>query len=736
MTKVNFLDHHFACLIATILVLTMGANATDDGRKVYIVYLGSLPQGEFSPLSQHLNILEDVLEGSSSRDSLVRSYKRSFNGFAAKLTEKEREKLCNKDGVVSIFPSNLLQLQTTRSWDFMGLSETIERKPAVESDVIVGVIDTGIWPESPSFSDEGFGPPPKKWKGVCSGGKNFTCNKKVIGAQLYNSLNDPDDSVRDRDGHGSHTASTAAGNKIKGASFYGVAEGSARGGVPSARIAVYKVCFQSGCADADVLAAFDDAISDGVDIISVSLGKGSAPNLNEDSLAIGSFHAMAKGILTLNSAGNGGPNTYSVGSVAPWMVSVAASTTDRQIITKVVLGNGTTLAGSSINTFVLNGTEFPLVYGKDATRTCDEYEAQLCSGDCLERSLVEGKIILCRSITGDRDAHEAGAVGSISQEFDVPSIVPFPISTLNEEEFRMIETYYISTKNPQANILKSESTKDSSAPVVASFSSRGPNTIIPEILKPDITAPGVDILAAYSPVAPVTDEAEDKRSVKYTILSGTSMSCPHVAGIAAYIKTFHPDWSPSAIQSALITTAWPMNGTTYDDGELAFGSGHVDPVKAVSPGLVYEALKADYINMMCSMGYDTKTVRLVSGDNSSCPKDTKGSPKDLNYPSMAVKVEETKSFKVEFPRTVTNFGSANSTYKATVINTNSHIKVQVNPDILSFKLEKEKKSFVVTVVGQGLDSFEAPIAAASLVWSDGTHSVRSPIVAYIDRNIG
>ncbi|RVW56646.1 Subtilisin-like protease SBT4.11 [Vitis vinifera] len=145
--------------------------------QVYIVYLGSLPQGEFSPLSQHLDILEDVLEGSSSRDSLVRSYKRSFNGFAAKLTEKEREKLCNKDGVVSIFPSNLLQLQTTRSWDFMGLSETIERKPAVESDVIVGVIDTGIWPESPSFSDEGFGPPPKKWKGVCSGGKNFTCNK-------------------------------------------------------------------------------------------------------------------------------------------------------------------------------------------------------------------------------------------------------------------------------------------------------------------------------------------------------------------------------------------------------------------------------------------------------------------------------------------------------------------------------------------------------------------------------
>lgn len=176
-----------------------------------------------------------------------------------------------------------------------------------------------------------------------------------------------------------------------------------------------------------------------------------------------------------------------------------------------------------------------------------------------------------------------------------------------------------------------------------------------------------------------------------------------------------------------------MNGTTYGDGELAFGSGHVDPVKAVSPGLVYEAFKADYIMMMCSMGYDTKTVRVISGDDSSCPNDTTGSAKDLNYPSMAVKVEVGKSFKVEFPRTVTNVGSANSTYKAQVINRSSHIKdLKVNPDVLSFKLGKEKKSFVVTVVGGGLDPMEAPIAAASLVWSDGTHSVRSSIVAYTD----
>ena len=181
----------------------------------------------------------------------------------------------------------------------------------------------------------------------------FSYYRKVIGARVYNSNNDSDDSARDVEGHGSHTASTAAGNKIKGVNFYGIAEGNARGGVPSARIAVYKVCFQSRCSDSDVLAAFDDAISDGVDIISVSLGAVLAENLNEGSLAIGSFHAMAKGILTLNSAGNEGPQIYSVASVAPWMVSVAASTTDRKIISKVVLGDGTTLAVCIINSLFI-----------------------------------------------------------------------------------------------------------------------------------------------------------------------------------------------------------------------------------------------------------------------------------------------------------------------------------------------------------------------------------------------
>nr|CAN62173.1 hypothetical protein VITISV_027754 [Vitis vinifera] len=676
----NFSFLQLVCFIVFIFIIICQHGAADEESKasyifVYIVYLGSLREGEFSPLSQHLSILDTVLDGSSSKDSLVRSYKRSFNGFAAHLTDKQIEKVASMEGVVSIFPNRLLQLHTTRSWDFMGFSETVKRNPTVESDTIIGVIDSGIWPELQSFSDEGFSSIPKKWKGVCQGGKNFTCNKKVIGARAYNSIDKNDDSARDTVGHGTHTASTAAGNIVEDASFFGVASGNARGGVPSARIAVYKVCTADGCTIADILAGFDDAISDGVDIITVSLGSvAGAFFLDKDPIAIGSFHAMVKGILTLNSAGNNGPSPGSVLSIAPWMVSVAASTTDREIITKVVLGDGKIINGHSINSFVLNGTKFPLVDGKKAGLTNNS--------DC----------------------------------------VTYP--TLNT-----ILRFRVIYRKPEADILRSDSIKNVSAPMLASFSGRGPSSLLAEIIKPDISAPGVDILAAFSPVAPITESLDDKRRAKYSIISGTSMSCPHAAGAAAYVKTFHPDWSPSAIRSALMTTAWPMNATANPAAEFGYGSGHINPVKAINPGLVYEAFKDDYIKMMCGLGFDAEKVRLISGDNTTtCTTGvTQGAVRDLNYPSMASTADQHKPFNIRFPRTVTNVGQANSTYQAK-ITADPLMKVQVNPNVLSFTSLNEKKTFVVTVSGEALD--KQPNVSASLVWTDGTHSVRSPIFIY------
>nr|POF27184.1 subtilisin-like protease sbt4.4 [Quercus suber] len=555
--------------------------------------------------------------------------------------------------VLSVFPSRTLQLQTTRSWNFVGLTETAKRNPTVESDVIVGVIDSGIWPESESFRDEGFGPSPKKWK-VNLLELELTPRVKVLPQGMMKK------------------ALHEEGFHLQGLQHT----------KPVIHLGVKNRTY-------------------GVDFITISVSGEPIP-FKSDAIAISSFHAMEKGVLTLQSAGNNGPIASTVSSVAPWLFSLAASSTDREII---------------INSFTLNGTKFPLVYWKDASSNCNGSDARSNAEGCLDSSLVEGKIIVCDDIQGFEEAYRAGALGVImlnDERKDVALVFPLPASTLAIDQYGALQSFLSSTKNPKGSILKSEATKNTHAPVVASFSARGPNSVVGYILKPDISAPGIDILAAYSPDASPSGVDDDKRSVKYSILSGTSMACPHVAGAAAYLKTFHPDWSPSAIKSALMTTAWPMNATKQDeyaDGEFAFGVGHINLVKAIEPGLVYEASKDDYLKMLCSLNISSF---------GTCPKDVRGSPKDLNYPSMQAQVEAVKSFTVEFPRTVTNVGPAVSKYEAKVVVANSEINVIVKPSTLSFKSSGEKKSFIVTVFGKGLHTSNR--LSESLVWSDGTHN--------------
>ncbi|CAA7036687.1 unnamed protein product [Microthlaspi erraticum] len=725
-----------SCLLSFLFALLVSfASATkdDQDKQVYIVYMGALPaRVDYMPTSHHTSLLQDVTGESAIENRLVRSYKRSFNGFAARLTESEREILASMEEVVSVFPSKKLKLQTTTSWDFMGLKQGkgSKRNLSIESDTIIGVIDSGVYPESDSFSGKGFGPPPKKWKGVCKGGKNFSCNNKLIGARYYTPKTEGlPESARDNMGHGSHTASTAAGNAVKDVSFYGLGNGTVRGGVPAARIAVYKVCDPGdpGCTTDGILSAFDDAIADKVDLITISIGGDDSSLFEVDTIAIGAFHAMAKGILTVNSAGNSGPQPSTLSSVAPWIFTVAASNTNRGFVTKVVLGNGKTIDGRSINSFDLNGTKYPLVYGKSASSSCSAASARFCAPGCLDSRLVKGKIVLCDSANNPDEAQAMGAVASITKSSiaDVGSIFSFPVSVLLEADYNTVISYMNSTKNPKATVLKSETTFKQTAPVIASYSSRGPNTIIPDILKPDITAPGSEILAAYSPYAPPSKS--DTRHVKYSVLTGTSMSCPHVAGVAAYIKTFHPHWSPSMIKSAIMTTAWPMNASTTPMAEFAYGAGHVDPITAIHPGLVYEANKSDHITFLCGLNYSGKKLRLISGESSNCAKEqAKSLPRNLNYPSMTAQVSTTKPFKVTFRRTVTNVGMANATYKAKVVG--SKLKVKVVPNVLSFKSLYEKKSFTVTVSGRSLHA--ESLVSAHLIWSDGFHSVRIPIVVY------
>ncbi|XP_065869776.1 cucumisin-like [Euphorbia lathyris] len=727
-----------ACILLVNLINcgTCSSHDISDGeRKVYIVYMGERPKGEFSASMLHTSMLQQIL-GSAASDYLLHSYHRSFNGFAAKLTQEEKQKIDGMEGVVSVFLSQKKKLHSTRSWNFMNFPVNVTRSTN-ESNIIVGMLDTGVWPESQSFNDEGFGPPPSKWKGICQGSSNFTCNNKVIGARYYHSDGavgpEEFDSPRDSEGHGTHTASTVAGDIVSQASLLGFASGTARGGVPSARIAVYKICWSDDCSDADILAAFDDAIADGVDIISLSVG-GSAMDYFEDSIAIGAFHSMKNGILTSNSAGNEGPTPESVSNCSPWSLSVAASTIDRKFVTKLKLGNGAIIEGVSINTFSIENTMYPIIYAGNALNTSSGKTGsspRSCMLDSLNNTLVEGKIVLCDDRFDEEYLLSIGAFGIVSNfgsRGDVAYIFALPATLISPTNMTYVLKYLNSTSEPTATIFKSVESKDEFAPSVVSFSSRGPSPITKDILKPDLTGPGVDILAAWSQATSVTGSKMDKRVLPYSIISGTSMSCPHASAAAAYVKSFHPTWSPAAIKSALMTTAYPMTSSRNTDAEFAYGSGQINPTKSVDPGLVYDAEELDYVKFLCGQGYNSTQLQLVTGDSSACSKQINGTVWDLNYPSFGVSVLSGETIARKFRRTVTNVGSASSTYKA-LIHAPSGLKIKVQPDVLSFQFVGQKQDFTVTVEAIGSDEY--PISSGILIWDDGVHLVRTPIVGFI-----
>ncbi|KAL2333302.1 hypothetical protein Fmac_014515 [Flemingia macrophylla] len=698
----------------------------------YIVYTGNSMMDEASALTLYSNMLQEVADSIAETKSVEYHYKRSLGGFVAKLTEEEANRMDKHERVVAVFPNGKKQLQTTRSWDFLGFPLQVERA-AAESDIIIGVIDSGIWPESDSFNDKGFGPPPSKWKGACQT-KNFTCNNKVIGAKYYKadgSFSDDDPkSVRDLDGHGTHTASIAAGNQVSAASMLGLAQGTARGGAVNARIAVYKVCWFDGCNDADILAAFDDAIADGVDIISLSVGGFNDENYFRDAISIGAFHAERNGVLTVTAAGNNGPEPSSLNNFSPWSISVAASTIDRKFVTKVELGTNISYEGTSINTFDLKGKLYPIIYAGDApNKGFDGSLSRFCFRGSLNPNLTQGKIVLCDTrsrVTGPLAANAVGALTQGQSNRDAPTVFPLPASYLALQDGLAVYDYINSTSNPTATIFKSDEIKDTLAPFVASFSSRGPSHVTPEILKPDLVAPGVAILASWSPASPPSEVDGDNRTLNFNIISGTSMACPHVSGAAAYVKSFHPTWSPAAIRSALMTTAKQLSPKAELQAEFAYGAGQIDPSNAVYPGLVYDAGEIDYVRFLCGQGYSSNALKLITGDNSSCSETNYGSARDLNYASFALSVPHSNS-KVSgsFNRTVTNVGSATSTYRATVTAPEG-LKVEVNPCVLSFTSLNEKQTFVLTIEG----TLDEALVSASLAWDDGKFHVRSPIVVF------
>ncbi|CAL1386046.1 unnamed protein product [Linum trigynum] len=735
------------CLISSLLFLSSSAlpsvsAAATAAKRHYIVYMGSHSSSHSSSATEadlhavtsfHHDILATYLgDIERAREAIRYSYSRHINGFTAILNEGEAAQIAKHPGVVSVFPDRRKKLQTTHSWNFMLMENQFSDKATGKlvarpsplwkaakfgQDVIIANIDGGVWPESQSFSDEGYGPVPSRWKGTCAKA-GIRCNRKLIGAGYFNkgALAVPTDakagahadlySVRDFGGHGTHTLSTAAGNFVPGANFSGAALGVAKGGAPRARVASYKTCFNvpDSCLESDVLAAFEAAISDGVDVLSVSLGDDINYDYFADGLAIGAFHAVRAGITVVAAGGNVGPGLGTVSNLAPWMFTVAASTMDRSFETYAELRNGLRIKGASMTEALLPARKFyPLISAAEAAglRLNATRDALLCKPGSLDPAKVKGKVVAClrgdtSRLSKSNETAKAGAVGMIlcNDKSNGDEISPdphfIPTVQIGYKDGLKVFKYIKGTKNPEAYITGTFSRfGEKPAPAVCDFSSRGPNVLNPEIMKPDVTAPGDQILAAFSMNA--SSEAtgpDDPRRFPYQFESGTSMATPHVAGIVALIKAVHPHWSPSAIRSAIMTTARTKDNTGNRMTEVgggrtnsfAYGSGHVRPNQAANPGLVYDLTNNEYLDFLCSLGYNTSSIATFEPGH-KCSNSTRWSVFDFNYPSFSV--PKLGAGPVTMTRRVKNVGPP-GTYTAQVREPYG-VAVKVVPDVLKFE---------------------------------------------------
>ncbi|XP_052200000.1 subtilisin-like protease SBT1.8 [Diospyros lotus] len=742
------------CFLALLLASPSTAIPT---KRTYIVRMkhGHVPLS----YATHSDYYSAHLQSVAASDSLLYTYTAAYHGFAASLDPDQAEALRQSDAVLGVYEDTVYSLHTTRTPEFLGLDTQLGywNSPQLtkgSEDVIIGVLDTGVWPESKSFDDSGMSDVPSRWKGQCESGPNFSaslCNKKLIGARSFSRGyrmaigTDPKNSKevvspRDDDGHGSHTASTAAGAHVANASLLGYASGTARGMATRARVAAYKVCWKSGCFGTDILAGIDRAIADGVDVLSMSLGGGSAPYYR-DTIAIGAFAAMEKGIFVSCSAGNSGPSKSTLANLAPWIMTVGAGTLDRDFPAYAVLGNGHRFTGVSLYSGKGMGDEpVGLVYGKG-----NNGSSNVCLAGSLEPELVRGKVVLCdRGISARVEkgavVRNAGGVGMIlantaaSGEELVADSHLLPAVAVGRKVGDMIREYVKSESNPTAVLSFGGTVLNvRPSPVVAAFSSRGPNMVTPQILKPDVIGPGVNILAAWSEAIGPTGMANDARKTQFNIMSGTSMSCPHISGLAALLKAAHPDWSPSAIKSALMTTAYTQDNTGSPlrdavEGDfstpLAHGSGHVDPHKALSPGLVYDISTKDYIAFLCSLDYTEEHVKMiVNHPNVTCSRKY-ANPGQLNYPSFSVLFG--KSRVVRYTRVLTNVGAAGSVYEVAVDGPPS-VAVTVKPTRLVFKNVGDKLRYTVTFVSKKGADPNGRSAFGSLLWKNEQNQVRSPI---------
>ncbi|ESW27574.1 hypothetical protein PHAVU_003G214100 [Phaseolus vulgaris] len=721
--------------------------STASSSKTYIIHV-KWPQGKTLAQSEdleswHNSFMPPTTMSSEDQPRMIYSYRNVISGFAARLSEEELRAVEKKNGFISAHPERMLHRQTTHTPRFLGLQQQMGlwKESNFGKGVIVGVLDSGITPHHPSFSDAGMPPPPPKWKGRCE--LNGTaCNNKLIGARSFNLAAEPTKEAGtpiDEDGHGTHTASTAAGAFVDYAEVLGNAKGTAAGIAPHAHLAIYKVCFGEDCPESNILAALDAAVEDGVDVISISLGPSEPPPFFNDSTAIGTFAAMQKGIFVSCAAGNSGPVHGSLVNGAPWILTVGASNIDRSFVATAKLGNGQEFDGETVfQPSDFSPTPLFLRYaGKNGKQ-----EAAFCANGSLNDFDFRGKVVLCERgggigrIAKGEEVKRAGGTAMIlmndeSNGFSLSADVHvLPATHVSYDAGLQIKAYINSTATPIATILfKGTIIGNSLSPAVSSFSSRGPNLPSPGILKPDIVGPGVDILAAWP--FPLNNNTHSKST--FNIMSGTSMSCPHLSGVAALLKSSHPHWSPAAIKSAIMTSAEILNfehklivdETLHTADVFATGSGHVNPSRANDPGLVYDITADDYIPYLCGLGYSDTEVGIIAHRTVKCSQTPSIPEGQLNYPSFSVSLGSPKIFT----RTVTNVGEANSSYEVTV-KPPEGVDVKVKPNKLYFSEANQKETYSVSFSRIDAGNETVEYAQGFLKWVSSEHTVSSPILVY------
>ncbi|MGW8482253.1 S8 family peptidase [Microbacterium sp. NPDC055903] len=691
------------------------------------------------------------------------TYQVTLNGFSADLTGEQVDALRASKDVLDVFPDEIRHPDAVTSTEFLGLGDDRKGKGGVWRDVggvkdagegiVVGVIDTGIAPEHPSFAGDALKAPKKKNKDAYTDGEYVYFDKsdgatfksaiveaqdwdasaystKLIGGQYFSAGAEANGfdfqydylSPRDGDGHGSHTASTAAGDFKVDASVEGVDFGTVSGVAPAAKVAMYKACFVGPdplvttddiCALSDLVAAIDQAVADGVDVINYSIGGGSAQSILEpDDIAF--LNAAAAGVFVSVSAGNDGPDPVTADHASPWYTTVAASTIPTWEGT--VEFDGFAEAGASVSVPFGEEVTGPSVFAGDAALA---EGANLCLPGTLDPAKAEGRIVVCERGENARAeksevVKDAGGIGMVLVN------VPGGSDSL-DNDFHAVPTVHLAaahhdavlsyvqggTDRPITLIGDNVTDEVTPTPQIAGFSSRGPmNADGSDVIKPDIAAPGVAILAAGH-------NAKGEEPT-FEILSGTSMASPHIAGLAALYLGEKPKASPAEIKSAMMTTAYD---TVLADGSantdpFEQGAGQVDAERYFDPGLLYLNTTGDWLSYIEGTGrvaFDG--VEPIDGS-------------DLNIPSIAI-----GTFATEQTVTRTVTAAKAGTYKASV--SIPGVDVTVSPSTLKLK-KGQSASFTVT-----FDNASAPVeewATGSLTWtgSEKKHptTVRIPLAVF------